>query len=264
MSEERESADTPEVGDTPPKHEHEPAKQRSGGSGAFLATLLALAALGGSYYLWQQLEVAKRDLHALEGSVDKLLSLSEQRHQEQLQRLQEVPPHPHPQLEQQGDDNARDLQRLSQSLAELRDSRSQAGHGSPVAEVEYLLRIARHRLSLEHDPQAASAALRTARSRLALLDDPAFAPMIERIDEDIQALANTELPDREALAAEVGKLAADVEALPLASSTPQGSAPSEALAMQQSEGERGLWQRLWQDIRGLVTIRREGEVAQPM
>ena len=253
--------------EAPESHEHMPAGQTSTSNRLLMGVLLLLLVLGGTlFYLWQQQSKTRADLTAIEGSIDKLLGVMERRHQEQLEQLKQVPQHPHPQLEQQLDNAARAQRQLQGQLSALRQQLGQESRDWLIAEVDYLLRVAEHRLVLERDPQSATAALRSAANRLMQLDDDLFAAVIQQINDDINAITNSPLPDRSAISHRLSELVAAVETLTLSTRVAPTAAESDA---QRSEPPldqstwKAIWQKLWRDIRGLVTIRREDDVKRP-
>lgn len=239
------------------QQEHHPKKQSSGGSGAFMAILLAIGALGASYYLWQQQQVTNANTKALQGQINKLLGVIEQRQQELLQRMQTVPAHQHPEINQR-------LDKMQASLFELQSHLGQERRGWQIAEVEYLLRIAEHRLNLEHDLPTAIAALQTASQKLQSLRSPAFTPVIALIGEDINRLSAVNLPDRDKLAEQIAAINSSVDNMPLAAGTVQSSKSTTANNAPVDDEKRSFWQKMWHDLLGLVTIRRDGEAERPM
>lgn len=264
MSDETQAPDVPET------HEHLPAKQGSRGNRTFPLKLLILVVLAGFFfYLWQQQHGLQNDVKALESSVDKLLGVVEQRHQQQMEALKSVPSHQHSTLEQRLGELGATLNQQQRSLQQLRSRLGQERRGWVIAEAEYLLRIADHRLQLEQDPLTAIAALRAARSRLEKYDSQSFAAVINQIGVDIDKLAAIELPDRSAMAEEIATLAATIDALPLADqanpiATQQDDTSGNSAESLSDDSWKSIWQKVWRDIRGLVTIRREGEVERPI
>lgn len=263
MNDKSEAAEGPEPqlpeSEAPEHHEHAPAKQTSGGSGAFLATVLVLLILGGGFfYLWQQQSTVKADMNALEGSIDKLLEVIEKRHQEQLTTIQT---HQHSAIGQ----NSEQLSRLHSQIRELRMRVGQDRFGWMVAEVDYLLRIADNRLSLEHDRETAIAALRTARSRLKAQDNDIFADVIQKIDENIDTINAVQEPNRNLLAERIAELLDTVEQLPLSTrATPSPEADGAPSDTAGDDSWDSFWQKIRRDLRVLVTIRREGEAERPV
>ncbi len=231
-------------------------KKRSGGAGTFLATLIALIAVGGVLYLYQQQMFLKRDVQALQQGLSKMLGVVEQNRSDVLERLKTVPEHNHPQL----------TNRLAQAEQLLTDTRMRVGqdrHTWALAEAEYLVRIADHDLRFKHSTITAIAALQSARARLEAEDRQAFANPIRRIDSDINALSRVQLPDRESLAQELAELVGKIDDLPLLRQEKSGSpqTPEEQPASEKRSG----WDKLWFDLGNLITIRHEEElVAKPM
>ena len=249
--------------EVPEQKEHHPAKQSSGSSGAFLATVIALVAAGGTFYLWQQQQVQHKETLALQQSIARLLNVVEERHTSQLQRIDALAQHHHPDTEEQ-------LGRIEALVQDLRGRLGQERNEWAVAEVEYLLRIAEHRLTLEHDKEAALAALRQARERLASQDQDVYQPVLQQIDADAAKLAAVSLPDRNRIAAELATLSAAVQNWPFASRDNATAAEPASAAIAPDEqaangkGWRQMLDKVWRDIKGLVTIRHNGEVARPL
>jgi uroporphyrin-III C-methyltransferase len=84
-----------------------------------------------------------------------------------------------------------------------------------LAEVEYLLRLASHRLAFDADAALAARILAAADRLLAELDDPELLPVRARIAEDRAALARTPRVDRDGLFLRLEALKPVLEALPL-------------------------------------------------
>lgn len=232
-------------------------KKRGAGAAAFTATLVALIAVGGVLYLYQQQLFLKRDVQTLQQGLSKLLTVVESNNKDLLERLKTVPEHDHPQL----------INRLQQAEQLLVDTRMRIGqdrHTWALAEAEYLVRIADHDLRFKHSTITAIAALQSARSRLEAEDRLGFAEPIHRIDSDINAISLVQLPDREALAQELNTLVAGIDNLPLLRQEQSGApkTPTEAAA---PEEKRSGWDKLWADLGNLITVRHEEElVAKPM
>jgi uroporphyrin-3 C-methyltransferase len=263
LPESEEAATLPEDA-LPEEEEHHPAKQSSGSTLAFLATVIALGAGGGVFYLWQQQLTIQSENRALEQRIDSLLSVVEERHRDQLARIDTVAEHRHAQSEEQ-------LERVEGAIQELRGRIGMEHREWAVAEVEYLLRIAEHRLHLERDQSAALALLHEARNLLALQEQAEYLPVLRLLDTDIRKLTAVSLPDRGTLAAELGDLAATITALPLAvvettgvAAQPSAETAPRAAETSESSGWRRVVGMIWQDIRSLVTIRREGVAPRPL
>ena len=155
------------------------------------------------------------------------------------------------------------LERSNEQLADaLEYLRSQAdgARGSWVrTEVEYMLRMAHQHLEVERDPTGALAALRAAEQRLRDYRDPAYAPVIDRITQDIAALESVSLPDLEGVLLTLGGIANAVDGLPL--QRPESLQPETRRRAEPGFGGvdwSGLWRRIRESFKSMITIRREG------
>jgi uroporphyrin-3 C-methyltransferase len=244
---------------------HPPKKQRDGSSssGAFLAMAIALCAAGGSYYLWQQHLVAERDRQALEQSIEQLLQVVEERDQAQQARIEQLRQHQHEELEQR-------LNALEQSLPDLSQQLSLQQRKWGLAEVDYLLRTAEHRLQLNHDIPTAITALSQARDQLLThTDNRRFAEVIAAIEKTISTLANLEQNALGLATSRLGELIAAVDTLPFAIETARKAQQAEPLPPLAADATLAdklkRWGGIvWRDLKSLVTIRRNDEVSRPL
>ena len=135
-----------------------------------------------------------------------------------------------------------------------------------LAEAEYLVAIANHRLVLARDVATAIAALQAADNRLGRLGDPEMAAVRKQIAKDINVLKSVTLPDKVGLSASLTALAEQVESLPLLQFEPSKSNKTQTsetsnqdqLTIAQSAGQ-SRWQsmadRVWADLKSLVVIK---------
>jgi uncharacterized protein HemX len=156
---------------------------------------------------------------------------------------------------------------LERLLLELRSRLSRERSDWMLAEVEYLIRIAGHRLLLEKDPHTAITALNQAVQKLTLLSSPALQGVIEQLNRDISELRAISLPDKTRITADLAALSTEIPQWPFSDT---GSAPlpsDESVPEQEQAKERGLsrtFSKIWADIKGLVTIRRSDEISRPL
>lgn len=260
----REQSEQQEQEEEVEHQEHHPVKQSSGSSAAFLATLIALGAIGASYYLWQQQQELRKDVSALDSSVSRLVDVVEQHNAQQLARIDQLSEHHHTQLEQQ-------LAQVEQQMQTLSDRLGQKRSQWMISEAEYLVRIAAHRLILERDTLSARAALSEAAYRLRQLEDPSLNNIIGQINRDITAINAVIMPDRDAIASRIAQIASEIPNWPFAT---EGSQPqpdqteSEQSSDTTQKSEQSRWQqvlsKIWNDMKSLVTIRRNDEVDKPV
>lgn len=220
---------------------------------ALLALAAAAAALGGGYYLWQLGEARQRETAAA-------LAVAQRDAGELRGRLEAL----QGELERQTRQAAARQQLLEESLAELRTqsgARSRAGWA--LAEAEYLLRLGGHALATLGEPTVAAAALRQADQRLAELGGPAVAEVRALLAGEIAALRATPADPVTGLTHAVAAQIAAIPALPL-----QRPQPERAAAATPAAGEEWDWHtlaaRAGAELKGLVTIRRDGTPPLPM
>lgn len=256
-----EATEAPETPEEAEQHEHHPAKQSSGSSGPFLAMLLSIVAVIAVFLLWQQQQGLSKDTQTLQQSLGRLLKVVEQSHETQMQQIAE---HTHPGTDAQ-------LDRITELVQSLRGRLGQEKQEWFLAEMEYLLRTASHHLNLEHDRETALEALRQARQRMAMQDLELYQPIIQQVDKDIAEIGSVSLPDRNRIASELSALIDSIEQWPfsprqkvLTEEAPPAEQPAPEKQVESETGLQRLLAKIWQDLKGLVTIRRNGEVARPL
>ena len=112
------------------------------------------------------------------------------------------------------DENLRLQEREAELRAAVADVHRRVGRSGTqwmIAETEYLLRIANHRLALARDTLTARTALELADQRLRDTEDPGWAGVRAQIARDITKLSTFEAPDIAGLSA---RLAATIEQVP--------------------------------------------------
>lgn len=237
---------------------HAPPARRGGLASlvvAVIALLLAIGVAGLGHYRAQQLEQRVAALSpAIERNAGRIAN-AEQRRTELRAAI---------------DAAQAALERRVGGLQEAIDAlRVQIGRdqsGWVLAETEYLMLIANHRLQLERDVSTAVAALQIADARLRDTGDPGLIGVREQLAAEITALNMVARPDYTGLALRLQGLAGQVERLPMKGTyqpTLPASAPGEAPAAE-SAGWRRLVAGIWSDLKGLVTVRRNEEAVRPM
>lgn len=259
MSEAEKASITEPKTDDKPGKSAKPAKpvnrsakpSRPSQGGAFFATVVALVAIGLSYYLWQQQRLAEQKLHVVETSLERILSAVEQQHQQQQVRIEAMAHVPAAQGERL-DALEQQLQRL---LIHVGQQRLQE---CGLAEVDYMLRIAEHRLQVEGNQNAAIRSLQSAIETLRQANLPEYGPLLEMLERDVQSLITLPSTEGPRLASRLAELEALVPALvlkpagqELALLTELGTPDTPA------DGWRGFIQQVWRDLRGLVVIRHQ-------
>jgi uncharacterized protein HemX len=158
---------------------------------------------------------------------------------------------------------------LSTELAALRDSQTTVtasvkalhddiGKGRRawlLSETEHLLIIAQHRLAYARDARLALEALRAADRQLEQLGDPDYQPVRKQLGLEIGALEAYAEHDLAGLAQRLGRLANNVDGLPLAPPVAAVAPPPE---------QNDFLQEIWRDLKDLVRVRHTGDVRRPL
>lgn len=152
---------------------------------------------------------------------------------------------------------------INESIAKLSESiRSSSDDELLVAEARHLITIANHQAQLNHNPAAAAAALEAADQRLTDTSDPSLLKARQIITDDIIALRNVATHDISGIALTLSQLEKSVTGLPLKDEEPATSAEAESAEEQEQEdfsGISGFFKKIWHDIKGLVTVRRNSD-----
>lgn len=152
---------------------------------------------------------------------------------------------------------------INESITKLRDSiQTSSDDELLVAEARHLITIANHQAQLNHNPAAAAAALEAADQRLTDTSDPSLLKARQIITDDIIALRNVATHDISGIALTLSQLEKSVSGLPLKDEEPTTSAEAESAGEQEQEdfsGISGFFKKIWHDIKGLVTVRRNSD-----
>jgi len=167
-------------------------------------------------------------------------------------------------LQQQLAIQEKNQQALNEAFSNLLKTRRHLRNDWLLAEADYLLRLASHRLLLARDTGSALAAMQTADERLRDLADPAVIPVRNTLAEDISRLKAVHEPDIAGLSARLSALAHAVDSLPLLSAyTARMPTNVEADSAENARVEdwKQLPEAIWSDIKKLLVIReRHGKV----
>ena len=136
-----------------------------------------------------------------------------------------------------------------------------------IAEVEYLLIIAMHRLLLEGDVITALAAMEAADLRLKNLVDPGLLPVRKQLATDMNQLRAVNHADIAGIAiylAELVNLSSDLPLKSEAIKKTNAALPSDENHIDDELDVGPFWKRLpkiiWQEIKSLVVVKRTGEM----
>ena len=163
---------------------------------------------------------------------------------------------------------------LTDHLETLKTAVTKGGdvNAFPLAEADYLLRLADAKLKLERNVPAARLALETAQQRLKAVDEQALAPVLTTLGESLGSLRGVQLPDYSGLAHKLVEMEKQVGELPIKidSGVPnirERVKPSDDVALG-TDAEQPWWDRageaVWDQFKNIVVIRRVRTEAPPL
>jgi len=239
-----------------------------------IVCLIALTAVG--VYVWQELR-----------------AVQQQQHQNQIQALKNKE-ELLSRLTQSNNDFRREQaslkiqsQELKQSIIELKKLAGRGRQGWILAEVEYLLLVANHKIRLQSDSKTAMTALREADARLVNLADPQLLTARKLIAEELAKLRAVVLPDINGITLKLDALSSQIKELSLISATPGSlrkkankvkreqtttklsskEVPKLAMGEKSVKDEKSFDQtvkNIWAELKTLVVVRRRDKPILPM
>lgn len=255
-------------------------EQRAGASNRFtrlaiilsLFTLLAVAVglfLGYSYWSGMQQSLQQINSSLAQASreqsemSDRLTQthLGFQQQQKKIALQEQTLADQRQQLEQERESMHQQGVQLNRSLSAMQQRLGGKTSQWQVAEAEYLIRVANHRLRLMYDPITALAALHSADERLRDTGDPGWSGVRKVLAEEITRLTAVPKTDKAGLMASLSALAQQVDQLPLRE---QGVAINTlepaAVVEDTEEPDKGfnlqrIWQDLWEGFKSMMVIR---------
>jgi len=246
-------------------HKKTPAKKAkkntTSNTGAYLLIIIVIiASVAGFYYLWQQQQLSGSKQRDFSNTIEQELA----RYTEKLKQQQIT-------IEQKNDAKIEklysDQANLHDNLSKLIQNNKQLRKDWLLAEAEYLIQLANHRLLLEKDVSTAIVALKTADKRLAEISDPALLKIRSIIAKDIQRLSNIKTVDLAGLSVTISALSDNIANLPLNTPGPKTKKTTKDEKNTESlevKSLKDLPAAIWRDIKGLVVIRNHQKPIQPL
>jgi len=213
----------------------------------FLFILLVAVAGSAGYFFFDISKGRKANEAELESLADRL-DVLEQSHTSLTENVHRL-------------DNrlTRTNEHLTGMLHNLNSLQRQRGGaaGWQLAEINYLLRIASHRLTLVGDVDTVLAVLQSADTGLREIPDPALIPVREQLIADINRLKSVPETDFTGLALALGDLAERADQLPLNPGAPaeEPRAPVDDPAETENRWNR-FARNIWQELKSLLVISR--------
>ena len=224
----------------------------------------ALAALAENGELRQtELEALQATTDQLQGSLQTLGDTLETRIDDQEAALGQINGRiDNLQLGQRG---------LVSTLEAIKTMVAQGGdiNAFPLSEVEYLLRMASHKLEFQQDVAGALEALEVAADRLDTVDENAFLGVKRMLQENIAALQALDLPDYDNLSQEIAGLAGQIDELPLKTEIRAANlGTDDTPETPEQGGDAPWWNRLgtevWNEFSKSIVVRNAGTNGPPL
>lgn len=212
---------------------------------AFFLVLLVGGAAGYEFYLLQL--QAKQDLN---------LSQSQKALQSRINNLEQELQHTRQSLTAENNDLKTTMNTVSEKLGRTTTAWR-------LAEVEYLLTVANHRLNLVQDRPTAIAVFETADERLLAIGDPGLLSVRKAIANELNLLRSISEPDLTGMALSLSSLANEVEKMPLIFKERVDLATGDKQKAK-PESWREIPAAMWEEIKGLVVIRRHTQPTEPL
>ncbi|KQB02436.1 heme biosynthesis operon protein HemX [Vibrio metoecus] len=199
---------------------------------ASVALLLVLALGAGFAYVHQQQKAQlNNELQAIRAELkqtrDALNVQLEQTVSQATSQATEITHRAETVLEQQ----QKSIESLQLAVADIKGRRP---NDWLLAEADYLVKLAGRKLFLEHDAETATQLMESADQRIAALNDPSLTPLRKAMANDITALKNIPLIDRDGLVLRLISLQQQVNSLPLANAILPADQPQENPAVSEN------------------------------
>ena len=213
---------------------------------------VSLATIGGFFLLWknQQLNSIKQQSISHEiASLKQQQSEITAKNEEQINNIHTA------------------QENLHHNLTNLIRNKKHLRNDWLMAEAEYLIQLANHRLLLEKDVTTAAVALKAADARLAEVADPALLYARKILANDLQTLNNIPTIDLAGLSVTLSALSNNIPNLPLLTPDPKThkiTQEEKTSASNNVESIQDLPAAIWKDIKSLIIIRHHEKPLQPL
>lgn len=254
----------------------EPPAPATGGTAAapprawlpLVALLLAVAAVLGGLFAWNDLGTRLETVASGQDALDQRLASAREESAARSAALERQLAEQAAGLEQQAAALERQRELAEQTYEALRAEVGQDRNRWVVAEIEYLMRSAAHRLALAGDVGAAIAALEAADRRLHDLGDPVWLGVRAEVADEIAALRAVPTVDVEGLALALRSLARRTETLPVLGARYRPGDARSGGAADTDDARGASWSEAlavaWRELKGLVEVRRNDTPVEPM
>jgi len=255
---EKKPAKTKETHDKKPEKKtvHKKAANSTTAGFSILIFFIAIAIFGTLYLLWENQQKT-----AIKGQI------TTQRIDQEIATLQEQQLALTAENEEQIKNIHSFQENLRHNLTNLIRNKQHLRNDWLMAEAEYLIQLANHRLLLEKDITTAAVALKAADTRLAEVADPALLHIRKILANDLQTLNSIPTVDLAGLSVTLSALSNNIPNLPLRTPDPKTHKLNQAEitpASSDVKGIKDLPAAIWKDIKSLIVIRNHEKPLQPL
>ncbi|MEE9552502.1 MAG: uroporphyrinogen-III C-methyltransferase [Gammaproteobacteria bacterium] len=228
-------------------------KQDTGDGNApkVITIILLFGLIAGAYYLWDELNKTKTAFESASVVASVNFDASKKEIMDLKASIQQL-------LDSQ--------ESITDALEILYQRQPANNEEWALVEIEYLLIIATHRLLLEKDIATALAAIEAADLRLKDLGNPRLIPVREQLATDINKLRSISPVDISGLALYLADLINRSDTLQLKGNviSKEQKDKNALQSINEDISWRDLPTILWQELKGLVVIKRSGETRQAL
>ena len=223
----------------------------NGHASKVITIILLFGLIAGAYYLWNELHKTKTAFESTSAATSVDFDASKKEINDLKAAIQQL---------------TDSQESISDALEALYQRQPGNNEEWALAEIEYLLIIATHRLLLEKDIATALAAMEAADLRLKDLGNPRLIPVREQLAADINQLRSINPVDISGLALYLADLINRSDTLQLKSNVISNEQKDKNAPQSTDEdiNWRDLPAVLWQELKGLVVIKRSGETRQAL
>lgn len=251
-------SDTPATNESKTDKSHSASKHKRRKAGrlhySWLVLLIVLVSLGavGYQFGWKKLQEFRARFIGLETAMQGVRDETGKQLKQFRENIDKI-------AERQG--------HLEDGLENWLEQNSHLRKDWLLAEAEYLIKLASHRLLLEQDVKTAITAMEGANTRLAEVGDPSLLTVRKQISQDIQRLKSVPSIDIAGISLTLSSLVQTVNNLPM--QVPDPDAIRERIKERTPEkrevdGWQGFFAAIWRDLKNLVVIRNHEQPVQPM
>jgi len=244
-----------------------------------LAVVAMLSVAAGGVFGYQYWKNIAADLHGMQNKINETFNEQEKlntqiklaqhelaKQKADLEKQQAIVDQQNALIEKEKSALARQSEAMQLAVEQVSDKIDRSDNQWQIAEAEYLMRIANHRLTLGKDVNTALAALRQAEMRLRDSGDLGFIDVREQLAREIEQLKTVTQPDIVGIASNLQAMSSQVSLLKLAGNNLEFSS-NDKNADNNAPSERNLDTILedsWRGFRDLMVIRKHDKPVSAM